>query len=116
MRLMITKIQPQSSGSYLVDYTNIDGQMRRAEVYAKDELEAYTLVQERLEKGKKNMKVAIICGTLITLTFLVSTTYGCAARDESRAAEMSMCVKAGKSYVSEAEGYSCRDPFVKAKR
>lgn len=116
MRFVIEKVKCLGGGTYRVEYTNFDGVGTTMEIHAKDELDAFKQVQERLEKGKKTMKVAIICGTLVIVALLTSLTYVCEIKANQRKNEMEMCVKAGKSYVSEAEGYSCRDPFVKVKR
>lgn len=60
------------------------------------------------------MRTFFVCLTALSLALLSSLTYSCVDSRARYQANMATCVGAGKSYVSEENGYSCRDPFVKA--
>ena len=59
------------------------------------------------------MRTFLVCLTTVILALLSSMTYACTASDATTTAQMRECLKVGKSYVRESNGYSCRDPFVK---
>ena len=85
-------------------------------VYAKDELDAYTKALAIIEKEEKNMRTFAICATIAFLALVSGLVYGCESRDARYSADMKACVAAGKNYVSEDEGYSCRDASVVPKQ
>jgi hypothetical protein len=77
-------------------------------VFAKDELDAYTKALAEFETREKRMRTIYICITMVILALVAALTFaGQAGRAEYRT-NMAHCVKAGKSYVSEGNGYSCR--------
>jgi len=102
-----------NGNTFNVYYTNTVGDFANKEVYAKDELEAYTRFHEIYEEGAKKMRVVFLCITVVLLAVLSSITYSCTDSRSRYMDNMATCVKAGKSYISEGGGYSCRDPFVK---
>ena len=99
------------TGSYRVHYA-----AGHKDFYAKDEMDAYAQFQVWVEKDKKNMRMLLICGTVVILAILSSLTYSCQQKADRYDVNMRECVKAGKSYISEDSSYSCRDPFVRAKQ
>ena len=103
-----------NSNAFVVYYVNMFGEDSQMEVFAKDELEAFTEFQRVYKGGKEKMRTFLICCTVVILTLLSSVTYSCVDSRARYQANMATCVGAGKSYVSEKNGYSCRDPFVKA--
>lgn len=78
-------------------------------VYAKDEVDAFTKALSIIEKEKKEMRTITVCTTIGFLVLLSAMIHGCESRQASYASNMKQCLAAGKNYVSEAEGYSCRD-------
>jgi hypothetical protein len=112
----IREIRKERSGgnTFVVYYVNNWGDNAQAEVFAKDELEAFTEFQKIHKKGEERMRTFFLCLTVVILTILTSMTYSCVDIRARYQANMATCVGAGKSYVSEKSGYSCRDPFVKA--
>lgn len=92
----------------VVYYGSVSGERGRIDVYAKDEMDAYTQVVTKLEKVKKDMQLFIKCASTI-IALIILTFFG--AGQISRyyySVNMATCVAAKKSYVSENEGYSCR--------
>jgi hypothetical protein len=111
----IREIRKERSGNtFFVYYTNNWGDRAQTEVFAKDELEAFTEFQKIYKKGEERMRTFLLCLTVVILALLTSMTYSCVDSRARYQANMATCVGAGKSYVSEESGYSCRDPFVKA--
>lgn len=101
--------------AYDVYYYDFGGTREMFRVAAKDELDAYVQGQQELDKKKANMKTTIICATLSLVALLTSALGGCKISSDEYAANMEVCVKAGKSYVAESGGYSCRDVIVRRK-
>lgn len=101
--------------TYTVYYHDFDGGRQTFCVPAKDELDAYVKGQQAVNKKKANMKTAIICATLSLVALLTSALGGCKISSDKYATNMGVCVKAGKSYVAESGGYSCRDVVVRRK-
>ena len=112
----IREIRKERSGSntFAIYYVDAFGDNCQKEVFAKDELEAFTEFQKIYKEGEKKMRTFLLCVTTVILALLSSLTYSCTASDATITAQMRECLKAGKSYVRESSGYSCRDPFVKA--
>lgn len=101
--------------NYTVYYRDFGGDSQMFRVVAKDELDAYAQGQKAVNKKKANMKTTIICATLSLVALLTSALGGCKISSDEYAANMEVCVKAGKSYVAESGGYSCRDVVVRRK-
>lgn len=78
-------------------------------VYAKDELDAYTKALAYIEQKEKEMRTISICVTIVVLFVLCLGTFACERNDIRHDAAMARCVAAGKSFVSEDQGYSCRE-------
>ncbi len=108
-------VERDRGNRYAVYYHDFHGDREMFLVGAKDELDAYVQGQQALEKKKANMKTAIICATLALVALLTSAVAGCKISSDEYAANMGTCVKAGKSYVAESGGYSCRDVVVRRK-
>lgn len=104
-----------TGSTYDVYYYDFGGDRERFRVVAKDELDAYVKGQQELDKRKASMKTVIICATLSLVALLISALGGCKISSDEYAANMEVCVKAGKSYVAESGGYSCRDVVVRRK-
>ena len=111
----VYQVEKGRGNTYEVFYYGYEGGRERFSVIAKDELDAYTQGQQELEKKKANMKTTIICGTLAIVAMLTSAVGGCAVQRHYSSSNMTTCVAAGKSYVSEDGGYSCRDIIVRRK-
>lgn len=108
-------VDKDRGNTYDVYYYDFGGGRERLRVGAKDELDAYVKGQQELDKRKASMKTAIICATLSLVALLISALGGCKISSDEYAANMGTCVKAGKSYVAESGGYSCRDVVVRRK-
>ena len=108
-------IEKDRGNTYTVSYYDFAKERGRFTVMAKDELDAYAQGQKAVDKKKANMKTFIICGTLTIVALLTSALGGCKLNKDEYSANMATCVKAGKSYVSEEGGYSCRDVVVRRK-
>lgn len=110
----IRSIEASRSGKeFRVYYVNNWGDNAHKEIYAKDELEAYTRFNEIYKEGAKRMRVVVVSGTIIIITLLSSLTYSCTDSRSRYERNMRECVKSGKNYISEGDSYSCRDPFIK---
>jgi hypothetical protein len=111
----VYQVEKDRGNTYDVFYYDYEGGREKFSVIAKDELDAYTQGQQALEKKKARMKTLIICATLSLVAILTSAVGGCAVQRHYYSATMTTCVAAGKSYVSEDGGYSCRDVIVRRK-
>lgn len=109
----VKDIESTGRGTFRVRFDGIDGTTSK-DFYAKDELEAFTIFQTHITKWKQNMRVFIVCATIVFLAVLASLTSNCSAKREQYSTDMRECLKAGKSYISEDDSFSCRDPFVRA--
>ena len=78
-------------------------------VYAKDELDAYNKGMAFLKEEEKEMRVITMCVTMVILFLLSSITFACESKGERYTNNMKHCIAKGKNYVSEYEGYSCRE-------
>ena len=78
-------------------------------VFAKDELDAYTKGLQYMKEEEDAMRTFSLCATAVILCLLATITFACEARGDRYAANMKTCLAAGKNYVSEGEGYSCRE-------
>ena len=114
MHIREIRKERSSSNAFVVYYVDGFGDNRQKEVFAKDELEAFTEFRKVYKEGEKKMRTFMLCLTTVILALLSSMTYSCTDNRARYQANMSTCVGAGKSYVSEESGYICRDPFVKA--
>lgn len=115
MAYEIRGIEEDRHNSYEVRYSALDGSTDRLVLYATDELGAYTEALKILGRKKANMKTFIMCATLMSVFILTSVVYSCDSSRANYATNMNNCVIAGKSYVSEDGGYSCRDVIVRRK-
>jgi hypothetical protein len=111
MRGIVREVEkiPRHPNQYIVYYNSaITGDRGRIDIYAKDEMDAYTQAVTRLEKDKQNMQLLIKCvSTIVALIILTAFGLGQVSR-YYYSVNMTTCVAAKKSYVSENEGYSCR--------
>jgi hypothetical protein len=78
-------------------------------VYAKDELDAYTKATVELEERDKTVKYAFMSMALVIIVLILAITYATRTSRIEYAQNMNTCVTVGKNYVSENDGYSCRD-------
>ena len=108
-------VEKDRGNTYDVSYYNFQDERCRFSVVATDELDAFAKGQQAVNKKKANMKTAIICATLSLVALLTSALGGCKISSDEYATNMGTCVKAGKSYVAESGGYSCRDVIVRRK-
>ena len=106
MEDIICEIYERGNGEYRVR-TEKEGNFS---VYAKDELDAYTKGIAYIERKEKEMRVFYVCVTVCILFLFSTITFACEQRSGRYTANMKHCISAGKSYVSEYDGYSCRDP------
>jgi uncharacterized protein (UPF0303 family) len=111
----VYRVERDRGNTYEVNYYNYEGNREAFSVVAKDELDAFNLGQQAVNKKRANMKTFIICVTLAFVSLLTSAVAGCKISDDTYAANMATCLKAGKSYVKENSGYSCRDIIVRRK-
>lgn len=100
----ITEVRCRSSGNYQVHYAGDIGATGWLEVAAKDELEAYQKATAVLKDRSMTARVVTVCATLLLLCAFSLIGYGCSQREKN----LETCLKAGKSYVSEQQGYSCK--------
>jgi hypothetical protein len=115
MAYEIRSIEKDRGNSYAIKYTGVDGSRETLTLYATDELGAYAEACKILERKKKNMKTFSICVTLAFVASLTSAVAGCKITRAEYATNMATCLKTGKSYVAEGNGYSCRDIIVRRK-
>lgn len=108
-------VEKDRGNTYDVSYYDFQDERCRFSVVATDELDAFAKGQQAVNKKKANMKTAIICATLSLVALLTSALGGCKISSDEYATNMGVCVKAGKSYVAESGGYSCRDVVVRRK-
>lgn len=90
--------------SYRAEYEDELGDRGYIIVAAKDELEAFTVASKVLEGRSMTVRVFIVSAAVVLLAMLSGLTYGC--NKSSR--DMETCLKVGKSYVAENQGFSCR--------
>ena len=115
MAYEIRSIEKDRGNSYEIKYYDTDGSRATITLYATDELGAYTEALKILEKKKKNMKTLIVCATITIVAMLTSAVGGCVVDRNHSSATMGACLKTGKSFVAEGNGYSCRDIIVRRK-
>jgi len=114
MRSTIVNVREVEKGTYRVEYYNAVGDPESFRISAKDELDAFTQAKAKVENGVRDMRTFILCATTAFVALVSSITYSCSDSRAQSSVDMRECAKAGKSYVSEDGGYSCRDPFVKS--
>jgi hypothetical protein len=111
----VYRVEQDRDNTYEVHYYEFDAGRNSFTVVAKDELDAFNLGQQAVNKKKANMKTFIICVTLAFVTLVTSAVAGCQITSSKYSTNMATCLKAGKSYVSEGDSYSCRDIIVRRK-
>lgn len=111
----IRSVSHDRSNQWDVYYYDIGGDVERLTVTATDELDAFKVGQQVLNKRKADMKTLIICATIAFIALLTSIVGGCKLNRDNFSANMATCIKEGKSYVSEDGSYSCRDVIVRRK-
>lgn len=115
MAYEIRSVEKERGNSYEIRYTDLDGSRASMTLYATDELGAYTEARKILEGKKKNMKTLTVCATIIIVAMLTSAVGGCVVDRNYSSTTMEACLKTGKSFVAEGNGYSCRDIIVRRK-
>lgn len=108
-------VNHQRGNTYEVYYRDFSDDTTMFTVNAKDDLDAYVQGQQAVDKRKANMKTFIICVTIVVVAILTSSVAGCKITGSEYSTNMATCLKAGKSYVKENDGYSCRDIIVRRK-
>lgn len=103
---LITSVnkRPHEPNSYKVEYEGAFGDHGFISVFAKDELQAFATATKELEERSMTARVTIIGATVVLLAVLAASTYGC----DKSSRDMEACLKVGKNYVSENQGYSCK--------
>lgn len=100
----ITEITKRSGRTYRVEYTDSFGEQSNFEVSASDELEAFATAKKLLEKKSMTARILMLCMTATVLALFGLIGFGCSQENRF----MDSCLKAGKSYVSENNGHSCK--------
>jgi hypothetical protein len=111
----VYEVEHHRGNTYGVYYRDFDGDIMSFTVHAKDDLDAYVQGQQAVNKKKASMKTFIICVTIVVVAILTSSVAGCQITGSEYSTNMATCLKAGKSYVKENDGYSCRDIIVRRK-
>jgi hypothetical protein len=111
----VYEVTHRRGNTFEVNYYNYEGNREAFTINAKDDLDAYVQGQQAVNKKKAKMKILIICATIVVVAILTSSVAGCQITSSKYSTNMATCLKAGKSYVKENDGYSCRDIIVRRK-
>jgi hypothetical protein len=107
VRIASIEKQRGLGNTYIVYHTSADGFRKGIEVYAQDELAAYTAAAKIIRSDRMTARIIALCCTVLVLAAFLLIGVSC-----SRPSYLETCLKAGKSFSYQANPGSQPDTYT----